>query len=74
MSRLENQTFMLFKLVFADNIILSSLFFILLIIDICFLVPEFIAKTFNSAAELAMPIVVETHPVIAEAKISKCLL
>ena len=74
---------MRFNLGFANNTILScfSLFFI--IIDLYFLIPEFIAEIFNPIAEyqIRIPIripnkeakaEIEIHPVIVEAKIRKC--
>ena len=72
---------MLFNFDFANNTILSCFFFFILIIDLYFLIPAFIAQIFNPIAELIIPIGIptkeakeemETHPVIAEAKIRKC--
>ena len=67
---------MLFNLVFAnDTILLFLLCFILffLITDLCFLIPAVIAQKFNPTAipKEAKP-ENETHPVTAEAKVSKC--
>ena len=47
---------MLFNLDFANNIILSFLFFFFLIIDLCFLIPEVITRTFYSIEELVISI------------------
>ena len=64
---------MLFNLDFANNIILSCFFFIL--------IPAVIAQNFNPIAELLTPIgilikeakaEIEKHLVIVEAKIRKC--
>ena len=69
---------MLFNLDFADNTILSCLFFLFFIIDFYFLVTTTIAQIFNPIAELLVPIgiprkeaksVIEIHPEIVEAKI-----
>ena len=71
------------NLAFANNIILSwsHIFFLLLIIDLCFLIPQVFAQIFNSIAEQRIPIgiprkeakvEIEIHPVIAVAKIRKC--
>ena len=46
---------MLFNLDFANNAILSCLFFFFLIIDLYFLIPAAIAQIFNPIAELVMP-------------------
>ena len=57
------------------------LFFFFLIIDLYFLIPEVIIQIFNPIAELVISIgmrtkkakvEMETHPVTAEIKISKC--
>ena len=57
------------------------LFLFLNYFDLCFLVPAVIAQTFNPITELVTPIGIptketktemETHPVIAEAKVRKC--
>ena len=67
---------MLFNLAFANNTILSCIFFFLLIIDLYFLIPAAIAQIFNPITELVIPIgipskeakaEIEIHPVIAEA-------
>ena len=72
---------MLFNLDFADNTILSLLFFFFLIIDLFFLITAAIAHIFNPIAELAVPIgprckeakaKIQTHQVIVEAKIRTC--
>ena len=71
---------MAFNLIFTNNIS-SSFFLFFLIIDLYFLIPEIIAKNFNSTTELAMSrgrptketkAGNETHPVTAKAKISNC--
>ena len=70
---------MLFSLVFANNPILLCLLFFFSIIE--FLIHAIIAQIFISTAELITRIgtstreskaEIETHPLIAEAKISKC--
>ena len=70
-----------FNFDFANNIILSWVFFFFLIIDSYFLSPAVIAQSFNAIEELVIPIGMsikeakaekETHPVIVEAKIRKC--
>ena len=77
---LENKTFISFNLDFANNTILSCLFFFFLIIDIHFLIPAVIAQIFNPVAELIISVwilskeakaEIEIHPVLAEAKIRK---
>ena len=77
------KTFMLFNLDFANNTILLCFFFLFLITDLYFLIPGTIAQIFNPIAELVIPIGIpteeakaemETHPVITEAKIRKCLI
>ena len=76
---LEIRTSMLFNLDFARNTVLSCFFF--LFIDLCFLIPAAIARSFNHIAELGITIgmpskeakaEIEIHPVIVEAKIRKC--
>ena len=56
-------------------------FYVFLIIDLCFLIPAVIAQIFNPVAELVIPIgiptketktEIETPPVISENKIKKC--
>ena len=77
---LENKTSMLFNLGFANSTILSCFFFFLLIIELYFLIPVVIAKSFNLIAKIVIPIGIaskkgkagtEIHPVISEAKIKK---
>ena len=72
---------MVFNLVFTSNTILSCFFLFFLISDLYFLIPAVIAHIFNATAELAVPIgrptkeekaEMDTHPVTAEVKISKC--
>ena len=71
---------MLFTLDFANNTILSFLFFFFLIIDLYFLVPAVITQIFNLIDELVIHTriptkeaksEIETHPVIIETKIRK---
>ena len=78
---LEIKTSVLFNLVFAHNFILSCFFFFFSIIDLYFLTTAVIAQIFNPTAELAIPpgipnkeakAEMETHPVTAESKISRC--
>ena len=75
---LEIKTSIVFKLVFANKTILLCF---LLIIDFYFLIPAVIAQNFIVISELAIPTgipikeaktEIETHPVMVEAKISKC--
>ena len=75
---LEIKTSMLFDLDFANNIVLSCFFF--LIIDKCFLIAAGITQIFYPTTELVIPIVIptkeaeaemETHPVLVEPKIRK---
>ena len=72
---------MLFKLGFANNIILQCVFFFSLIIGLYFLIPAVTEQIFNPIAELVIPIgipsneakvEIEIDPVIKEAKIRKC--
>ena len=49
-------TSILFNLDFANNTILSCLFFFFLIIDLYFLIHAVIAHIFNPIAELVLPI------------------
>ena len=72
------KTSMAFNLDFANNAILSCFIFFFLIIDLYFTIPAVLAQIFNPIAELVIPIEIpakgakaemETHPVIAEAKI-----
>ena len=71
---------MVLNLDFANNIILSSFFSFLLIIDQYFLIPSNIAQNFNHAAELVIPIEIsakkakaemETHPGTVEITIKR---
>ena len=75
------KTSMLFNLDFANNTMLSCLFF--LIIDLYFLIPAAIGQIFNPIAELIILIgipskdektEIEIHQVIVEAKIRKCAI
>ena len=72
---------MVFNLVFANNTILSFLFFFSLISDLYFLILLVITQTFTAGKELAISpeiqiqeakVEMETHTVTVEAKISKC--
>ena len=72
---------MLFNLVFANDTILSCIFFFILIIDLYSLIPAVIAQIFHAIAELVVPIgipsneakaKIEIRPVVAEAKVRKC--
>ena len=73
---------MLLNLDFANNTTLSCLFFFLLIIiDLYFLIPTVIAQIFNHIADLVILIAIlakeakaemQTYPVTLEIKISKC--
>ena len=72
---------MLFNLDFANNTILSGLFFFFLIIGFYYLIAAVITQIFNPIAELVITIGIptkegkaemETHPVTAETEIRKC--
>ena len=72
---------MVFKLVFANNTILSCFFLFFLFIDLCFLIHAVITPIFTAAAELVISTGVltkeakaetETHSETVEAKLSKC--
>ena len=72
---------MLFNLDFASNTISSCIFFVLLIIDLYFLIPAAVAQIFNPIAEFAIPIripskeakaEIDMHAVTEEAKMRKC--
>ena len=72
---------MVINLVFANNTILSFLFFFSLISDLYFLIPAVITQIFTAGKELAIPreiqtqqakVEMETNAVTVEAKISKC--
>ena len=74
---------MIFKLVFATNTILLCSFLLFLITDLYYSIPEVIAQIFNLSAELGISTgiptkevkeEVETHSVIAESKITNCLM
>ena len=76
---LEIKTSMLFNLNFANNTILSCLFFFFLITDLYVLIPAVITPIFNPTTELVIPIgtptkeakaEMETHPITLEIKIS----
>ena len=75
---LEVKTSIVFDLFFANNTILLCFFFFL-IVELYFLISVFIAQIFDPTGELALPIgiltkeaEIETHPVTAEAKTSRC--
>ena len=72
---------MLFNLDFANNAILSCFFFLLLIIDLFFLISAASAHLFHPITELVIPIgiqikeakaEIEIHSVVVEAKIRMC--
>ena len=76
------KTSMLFSLilVFANNTMLSCIFFVFLMIDLYILIPKVIAQIFNPIAGLVTPIEIpskeakaeiEIYPAIVEAKIRK---
>ena len=80
---LEIKTSMLFNLDFANNTILLCFFFFFLITDLYFLILAVIAQILNPIAELVICYKntnqisksrIETHPVIVEDKIIKCLI
>ena len=66
---LEIKAFMVFNLAFANNTILSCLFF--LIIDLYFLIPTVTVQFFNPNAELTTPYQLIPTKVIPT-NISKC--
>ena len=75
---LEIQTYMLFDLDFAKNIILSCFCFFFSITDLYFLISAAFAQIFNPVAEFVFPIgisgreakaEIEKHPVNVEAKV-----
>ena len=51
---------MVFNSVLTNNTILSCLFFLLLVIDLYFLIPAVIAQIVNPSAELLIPIGIPT--------------
>ena len=57
---------MLFNLDFANNTILSCVFFFFLIIDLYFLIHAVITQIFNPIAELVIPIGISTKEAKAE--------
>ena len=78
---LENKTFMVLILLFANDNILSCHFFFFLIIDSYFLIPAVIIQAFNPIAELIIPIGIpikeaktemEKYPVTVKTNIDKC--
>ena len=60
---LENRTWIVFNLVFANNTILSCFFFFFSIIDLYFLIPTVKAEAFNPIAELVKPTGTPTNEV-----------
>ena len=77
---LEIRTLIVFDFVFANNTI--AFFFFFLITDLYFLIHAVIAQIFNPTVELIVLIKmptkeakaeIETHPLIGEVKMSKCL-
>ena len=79
----EIKIFMEFSLVFANNTISSRFFLSVLVTDLYFVVYSVIAQILNPTAEFTVPIGVptkeekteiETHPVIADTKITIYLL
>ena len=71
---------MLFNFDFANNTILSCLFFFFLIIDLYYLIAAVIVQIVYSIVELVIPIgiptkeakaEIEIHPIIVEPKIGK---
>ena len=72
---------MLFNFDFANNTILSCLFFFFLIIDLYYLIAAVIVQIVYSVVELVIPIgiptkeakaEIEINPIIVEPKIGKC--
>ena len=72
---------MLFNFDFANNTILSCLFFFFLIIDLYYLIAAVIVQIVYSIVELVIPIgiptkeakaEIEIHSIIVEPKIGKC--
>ena len=66
MKALEINTYILFNLDFANNAILSGVFFFFLIIDLYFLIPAVIPQFFIPTAELVIPAGMVTNEANAE--------
>ena len=66
MKALEINTYILFNLDFANNAILSGVFFFFLIIDLYFLIPAVIPQIFVPTAELVIPAGMVTNEANAE--------
>ena len=66
---LKIELFMQSKLVFANNAILSCLFFFFLIIDLYFLIIANIVQIFNSTVELITYLEISTKETKAEMKV-----
>ena len=63
---LEFKTSIVFKLVFANNTVISCFFSFFYIIDLYFFIPAVIAQIFNPNAELAITIGIPTKKTKAE--------
>ena len=63
---LEIRTSVLFNLNFANNTVLSCLFFFFLIIDLYFVIAAVIAQIFDPIAELVIPSGIPTKEAKAE--------
>ena len=63
---LEIKTSVLFNLNFANNTVLSCLFFFFLIIDLYFVIAAVIAQIFNPTAEIVIPTGIPTKEAKAE--------
>ena len=63
---LEIKTSVLFNLNFANNTVLSCLFFFFLIIDLYFVIAAVIAQIFNPTAEIVNPTGIPTKEAKAE--------
>ena len=63
---LEIKTSVLFNLNFANNTVLSCLFFFFLIIDLYFVIAAVIAQIFNPIAEIVIPTGIPTKEAKAE--------
>ena len=77
----RNWNVIVFDLAFVSNTTLSCFLLFFLVINLYFLVPAFLVQVVSRTGELAMSIgiptneaktEIETHPVIAETKISDC--
>ena len=63
---LEIKTSVLFNLNFANNTVLSCLFFFFLIIELYFVIAAVIAQIFNPIAEIVIPTGIPTKEAKAE--------